>query len=139
MKTTPMASKLAAFISKYSGKWSVGNTPENTGQCVGLVEVWMDSLHLPHVWGDAADLLSNANMGSYLRIYNSATNFPLPGDIVVWGPTWGGGHGHTGIAVRAGVMNFTAFQQNDPENSTPHRKFYAYNGVRGWLRPLVKP
>jgi hypothetical protein len=135
---TVMAMRLPAFISRYSGRPGAGDTPGNRGQCVGLVEMWVDTLLLPHIWGNAADLLANAPLAAYGRIYNTPTNFPLPGDIVVWGTTWGGGFGHTGIAVTAHVMSFTAFQQNDPTDSPPHLKVYTYSGVLGWLRPFVK-
>lgn len=133
-----LGSRLNPFMASHTGKEGVGDTPGNVGQCVGLVEVWTDSLKLPHVWGNAADLLANAPMNSYGRILNSPTNFPLPGDIVVWGKSWGGGFGHTGIVVTAHVMSFIAFEQNDPDGSTPHLKTYTYSGVVGWLRPFVK-
>jgi hypothetical protein len=121
----------------YSGKVGVGNTAVNRGECVGLVSVWGEFLGMPHVWGNAKDLLSDAPVPPYQVFLNHPTNFPMPGDIVVWGESWGGGYGHTGIAVTAVVMEFTAFQQNDPEGSSPHIKVYSYAGVLGWMRPKV--
>lgn len=128
---------LALFMRAYQGKANVGNTPANRGECVGLVAVWADALGMPHVWGNAKDLLGNAPVPPYQVVENQPINYPEPGDIVVWGPSWGGGFGHTGIAVTAAVMEFTAFQQNDPDRSTPHLKLYGYDGVIGWLRPKV--
>jgi hypothetical protein len=132
-----VAARLHTFIAEYAGRPNCGNTDANIGQCVGLVECWIDALRLPHVWGNALDLLVNAPAESYKHILNTPTNYPSPGDIVVWGGTWGNGYGHTGICVTGHVMEFTAFQQNDPIGSTPHIKLYSYGGVRGWLHPRV--
>jgi CHAP domain-containing protein len=132
-----IAQHLAAFRRTVEGKFAVGNTAGNRGECVGLVEVWLDFLGMPHVWGNAKDLLANAPLPPYRVFLNQPTNFPEPGDVVVWGDTWGGGYGHTGIAVTAAVMEMTIFQQNDPQGSTPHIKLYGYGGVKGWLRPKV--
>jgi hypothetical protein len=130
--------KLGQFITRYRGNAGVGDTPGNRGQCVGLVEVWTDLLGLPHTWGNAKDLLDDADPKHYTRTANTPTNYPLVGDVVVWGSTWGGGYGHTGIVVTAYELVMTVFQQNDPEGSTPHLKTYGYAGVLGWLHPLVK-
>lgn len=133
-----VAARLAAFVKHYQGQAGVGDTPENRGQCVGLVEQWIDANGLPHVWGNAEDLLRYAPLASYQVVNNLPTNYPAPGDIVVWGESWGGGYGHTGVCIKAAVMELTVFQQNDPEGSTPHAKVYTYSGVLGWLHPLVK-
>lgn len=133
-----MAEQLSRFVSKYTGAPMVGDTDPNRGECVGLVEVWIDFLKLPHVWGNAAQLLDNAPDGSYYVIFNTATNFPVAGDIVVWGTSWGGGFGHTGVIISANAMSFLAFEQNDPMGATPRLKHYTYEGVRGWLGIPVK-
>lgn len=130
--------KLAKFMPLWQGKLAVGDTSLNKGQCVGLVMEWVDALGLPHIWGNAADLLANADPTHYRKVANAPTNFPLPGDIVVWGRTWGNGDGHTAIAVTGAVMSFSAFEQNDPDGSTPHLKVYTYDGVLGWIRPYVR-
>lgn len=132
-----LPSHLAEFLRAYNGKTGVGNTAINRGQCVGLVAVWCDFLGMPHVWGNAKDLLLDAPVPPYVVVLNTPTNYPQPGDIVVWGDSWGGGYGHTAIAVTAAVMEFTAFEQNDPEHSAAHLKLYGYAGVRGWLRVKV--
>lgn len=132
-----VAARLLAFRAKYAHLALVGDTQVNRGQCVGLVEVWIDSLGLPHVWGNAADLLDNADEAHYQVVHNLPTNFPVAGDIVVWGSSWGSGYGHTGICVSGAVMSFVAFEQNDPAGSYPHEKTYSYAGVIGWLHPRV--
>lgn len=140
MKTQPkIEARLSWFIKQFTGWAFAGDTPDNRGQCVGLAQVWIDCLGLPHVWGNAKDMLLDADPKSFRRNVNTPTNCPLPGDIVVWGPSWGAGYGHTGIAVTATVMDMVVFQQNDPDGSTPHLKTYSYSGVSGWLHPLVKP
>jgi hypothetical protein len=126
---------LHTFMALMVGKQGVGDTFANKGQCVGLVEAWLDSLGAPHIWGNAKDLLYNAPTGHYKRTYNSPTNLPSVGDVVVWGNTWGSGYGHCGIVVAATAMAFTAFEQNDPLASKPHVKGYSYDGVIGWLTP----
>ena len=44
---------LQDFINKYNGKGDVGNTPENKGECVGLVMVWIGDQGLPNIWCNA--------------------------------------------------------------------------------------
>ena len=54
-------SNLAAFISQYLGKANTGDTSGNLGQCVGLIEKWLDANGMPSIPGNAVDLLANAN------------------------------------------------------------------------------
>ena len=127
---------LQEFINKYLGQSNVGNTPENRGQCVGLVSVWMDNFSIPHDWGNAKDLLVNANPDFFDIIKNDPNDlsqFPVPGDTVVFDGNLGGGFGHTGICVTADGNVINLFQQNDPIGSTPHQKSYGYSHVLGWL------
>lgn len=128
---------LNQFITQYTGKAGVGDTPENKGQCVGLIEVWLDNLGLntPHLYGNAKALLQNADPSKFDIIPNSPTNVPQAGDVIVWGASWGNGYGHTGIFCSGDVNSFSCFQQNDPTGSTPHAKTYSYTGVIGWLHP----
>jgi hypothetical protein len=134
-----MDSKLQQFINTYTGILC-GDTPENKGECVGLSELWMDDLGLntPHEYGNARDLLANANTNNFDIIYNTPTGFPLPGDIMVWGTSWGGGYGHTGVIVTADINQFTCFEQNNPTGHAPQINGHTnYNGVLGWLHPKV--
>lgn len=129
---------LRTFMQMTQGRRQAGNTLTNRGQCVGLVALWIEALGFPHLWGDAKDLLANADHRNYKIIHNTPTNYPHPGDIVVWDDTWGDGYGHTGIAFTGAVMSMAVYTQNDPTGSTPHLKVYGYQGVLGWLHPLVK-
>jgi len=124
---------LSTFISKYLGKANTGDTAENRGQCVGLIEAWLDENHKPHIWGNAADLLANADLKAYKLVRNIPTNSPPPGAIVCWDTTWGGGAGHTGIVVAANVNLLAVFEQNDPVGSPPVVATHNYGGVQGWL------
>lgn len=135
--------RLAEFIKQYTGVSGTGDTPENKGQCVGLIEVWLDNLGLndPHLYGNAKDLLGNADSNKFdiiLNNPNDLSQFPLPGDIAVFDSSWGNGFGHTGITVTANGTAFDLFEQNNPEGSAPvvgsHKN---YNGVIGWLHPKV--
>lgn len=125
------------FYADYVGKPNTGNTPENKGECVGLIAIWNDILNLPHIWGHAKDLLANADKNFFQLINNSPDNSPLVGDIVVWDETWGNGFGHTGVVKSATLKTLTVFEQNNPVGSPPilvtHKN---YNGVKGWLRPI---
>lgn len=128
---------LQAFIDKYTGVAGVGNTRENTGECVGLVMVWTASKGLPHTWGHAKDLLANADRNAFQVIANSETNHPQPGDVLCWNGRWGGGYGHTGIVVSADASTFTLFEQNNPTGSRPRLVKHAnYSNVQGWMRPI---
>lgn len=131
---------LVEFIKQYYDVPNTGDTPQNQGQCVGLVEQWIDSLSLPHVWGNAKDLLANADPNSYDIVYNTPDGVPSYGDIFCFGSNYGGGVGHTGIVVAASQNIVTLFEQNDGLNGgTPQFKTYTYgtseNDALGWLHP----
>jgi len=142
-----MEQKLKDFINKWINKGGVGNTPENKGQCVGLVCVWVDELGLDHIWGNAKDLWKNYNPNQFDFVLNTADAYPIAGDIVVWNEKMGGGYGHTAIATGVHQTEgkatdwFEAFSQNDPVGSPCILKKYSYNNVIGFIRPkkeLVK-
>jgi hypothetical protein len=124
---------LSNFMWLFLGGTGVGNTRENEGQCTGLVGAWLDANGKPHVWGDAKDLLSNAPSPAYNVIKNTPANFPEPGNVVIWGPSWGGGHGHCAIAIAANSRRMAAFEQNDPVGQGCLVATHDYAGVLGWL------
>ncbi len=131
---------LQAFIQQYTGVAHTGDTEANKGQCVGLVEVYIDTLGLTHDWGNAKDLLANANSADFQMFENLANSVPTAGDIIVWGASWGNGNGHTGICVSADLQStsFVCFEQNDPTGAAPQVKTYpTYTGVIGWLHPKI--
>ncbi|HLJ81669.1 MAG TPA: CHAP domain-containing protein [Ktedonobacterales bacterium] len=125
--------QLLAFIAQYLGLAGTGTTPENRGQCVGLVEAWLAAQQLPAIGGNAVDLLRNADLRTYRVIHNLPTNFPHAGDIVCWNSTWGGGFGHTAVVIAAGVTRLAVFEQNDPAGAPPLVATHDYSGVAGWI------
>lgn len=130
-----MSAGLLAFIQQYLGKAGTGNTPENTGQCVGLVEVWLAANNKPHIVGNAVDLLKNAPAAAYTVIKNGPVNMPPAGSVVCWDGSWGGGYGHTAVVVAASPMQMVVFEQNDPEGAAPLVATHSYAGVAGWIVP----
>ena len=125
---------LSMFIRKYLGVASTGDTPGNQGQCVGLIENWLDANGKPHVPGNAADLLANAPKSFYTLTLNSPANYPPVGAVVCWGPSWGGGFGHTAIVVASNVNKLVVFEQNNPTGAPPLVATHDYSGVVGWIR-----
>ena len=71
-----MGAALLAFLQQYLGRANTGDTPENAGQCVGLVEVWIDVNKHPHIFGNAADLLVNEEQGALHRHDQRPCQFP---------------------------------------------------------------
>lgn len=122
-----------AFVQHLFGVRYVGDTDQNKGQCVGLVEAWLDVWAKPHIWGDAKDLLANADPKHYVVTANGPSNYPPPGAIVVWDSTWGGGAGHTAVVVAATALLLGVFEQNNPEGAPPLLGTHPYDGVLGWL------
>lgn len=138
MTRQQLDTKLKEFISQYLGKTNIGNTPENKGECVGLVMKWAEFLGLPHVWGHAKDLFNNAGAG-YTKIENSDYVFPQAGDIITWDKNMGGGYGHTAVATGKNNGNkFEVLEQNNPTGKGVRLYTYAdYSFVLGWLRPIT--
>jgi surface antigen len=124
---------LVGFISRHIGVANTGDNPINRGQCTGLVEVWLDENKRPHIYGNAKDLLTNADVAQYRVFHNSPTNFPPPGAIVCWDQTWGAGDGHTAVVVAASSMYLVVFEQNNPEAHPPIVNTHGYSGVLGWI------
>lgn len=128
-----MVAAFMAFLFAWLGKANAGDTPGNKGQCVGLIELWLDANQHPHIAGNAVDLLGNADSAHYTRVNNSPFNYPPLGAIVCWDSSWGGGYGHCAVVVAATVLQLVVFEQNNPEGSVPIVATHSYAGVSGWL------
>lgn len=126
-----MSEELKRFIAKYTGVLNVGDTEGNKGECVGLIQEWLNVFGFPQIWGNAIDLLKNADRNFYLVISNSPTNAPQPGDIIVFNYK---PFGHTGVVVTADIMSVTVFESNNPVGSTPRIVKHTYKDVVGWIR-----
>jgi hypothetical protein len=127
--------QLLAFIQKYFGVANSGDTAQNKGQCVGLIECWIDTLKHPHIVGNAVDLMQNAMRTAYQVVENGPSNYPPAGAILCWDGSWGGGYGHTAIVVAASPMAVAVFEQNDPTGAAPLIATHSYGGVAGWIVP----
>ena len=130
-----MDQKLLAFIARYLGAANSGTNSVNSGQCVGLVELWCDWIGHPRIAGNAKDMLGLADAAHYEIIANGPVNYPPAGAIVVWGDTWGEGFGHCAIALAATSMRLVVFEQNDPVGWPPLVATHSFGGVIGWAIP----
>lgn len=131
-----MSQGLLPFVSNLLGVGAVGTTPGNRGQCVGLIELWYERNGLPAVPGNAKDLLADADGKVFRATINGPVNYPAPGDVVVWGATWGSGYGHCAVVLAANSNRLVVFEQNDPEGAPCLVATHGYGGVLGWLTPL---
>src|ERR1035437_10642048 len=77
-----MHERLLAFIAQYLGKVGTGTTAQNKGQCVGLVEAWLAVLGKGPIWGNAIDILANADKNVYTMVRNAPDNYPPAGGMV---------------------------------------------------------
>lgn len=137
---------MSVTLDQFINAWTNKKVPSRggiTGQCVSLVQHWAED---QGVTGTPVFPVGNAYQMAGLRpdyftwVANSATNYPSPGDIIVWNKTWGGGAGHTGIVTSANVNSFQAFEQNNPTGSGAHLVNHPnYSGVLGWLKFKSKP
>ena len=128
-----MLEKLIAFIAQYLGAKGTGTTLQNKAQCVGLVERWLAVLGKGPVWGNAVDLMANADSKLFTVVHNSPDNYPPAGAIVCWGASFGGGYGHTAVVIAATAHWLAVFEQNNPVGSPPLVATRQYTGVQGWL------
>lgn len=107
------------------------------GECVDLVELWALAGGATAIPGNAADLLRNADRGQWEVVANTAANFPLQGDVVVWGQALSAGigrYGHTAICLQADGFWLLTADQNWPTGAGVRVQLHSYAGVLGWLR-----
>jgi len=132
---------LKKFIKKYEGVIEdVGNTPQNKGECVGLVQLWIAKLGLKHCWGNAKDIFANASTNEYEKVENAPDIYPDEGDIICWNSTMGNGFGHIAIVISSDPEKDTVevFESNNPYGEPPRKHTYSnWRGIIGWLKPYV--
>lgn len=132
---------MSVTLDQFIGAWTNQKVPSRggiTGQCVSLVQHWAEDQGVPGTPVfpvPAAKDMPGTRPDYFQWIPNTPTGVPNRGDIIVWGSSWGGGYGHTGIINSANVNSFQAFEQNNPTGSGAHLVNHAnYSGVLGWLR-----
>ena len=124
---------VSVFVTKMLGKRNAGTTAANVGQCVGLVECWLQATGGAAIPGNACSLLTNAAAQGRETITNGPTNYPLPGDIVCWDSAWGNGYGHCAVVIAANPNWMAVLEQNDPVGSYCLVATHNYSGVSGWI------
>ena len=77
------------------------------------------------------------------KIRNYLELIPQPGDILVWGTSFGGGYGHVAVAIEGCTINtIKCIEQNGMANggngSPVQYATYNYNGFTGVIRPQWK-
>jgi CHAP domain len=145
---------LQQFIDKYNG----GNSDFDFAygsQCLDLARFYVQE-----VWGinSCVAFPQNPNIGGakhcftdypnslicgntdVQRTYNSPTNYPNAGDVIIWNENMGGGYGHIAIVTEANPINFTVLEQNvgngdgeGQDDATKISKYQDYRNVLGWL------
>jgi hypothetical protein len=134
---------LAEFIATHNGKY-LDYDGLYGAQCVDLIDYYCrDVLGIPIVWANAIDWYGqDATFEQWIpNVWGDQSNFPLPGDIIVWGKdavVGTGVFGHIGICVTATGVAFRSFDQNWPPGSPCHSQPHSYHGVIGWGR-AIKP
>lgn len=131
-----MSVSLNSFVSAWSGKYvpSRGGLPR---ECVSLSQAWAEVNGVtgaPVFPVQYAYQMGGTRPDFFTWIANTPEGVPQPGDIVVWGKSWGGGAGHTGVVVAANVNTMDVFQQNNPTGKPALTKTERYNDCLGWLR-----
>lgn len=107
----------------------------STPQCFDVAQLWARVIGSTPFTGATADLIYNQPGSMYTQVPNSANNFPVKGDLVIW--SWP----HVALATgnNTNSNSFEVLEQNDPTGSECHIKTYNYNGVIGWLHPNQLP
>jgi hypothetical protein len=120
---------LQAFIGQWNGRyaqWAHGYG----GQCVDIVELWLQANGRPTFGGNAIDVASQRWSGATWTP-NCPSCVPSAGDIVVWG-SGVGADGHVAVFIGGDSGSFNSFDQNWPIGSTCHVQHHTYNAVLGW-------
>lgn len=132
---------LEQFINDNNGKQvEVAGSANAKFQCVDLANAYIkDVLGLPIIeWTNAQDFPKKCLPLNYEYIKNSADNFPLKGDIVIWSSK--DKVGHIAICIEDGnTKNFKSFDQNWSKPLYCTLETHVYTGtnhnVIGWLKP----
>ena len=104
-------------------------------QCVDLIMAYYQYLGVSRVSGNGCDYSHNSLPNGWVRIQNSASFVPNPGDIVVWTDE-GWKNGHVAIFLSGDASSFTSIDQNWPQGSAVKEVYHSsYKYVWGVIRP----
>lgn len=111
-------------------------------QCMDLYRQYVqDVLGFPQSNGvaNAWQVYHNYPTKYWERITNNPTNFPQPGDVMIWSKWYSRSlTGHIAIVVEADASRaLWCFSQNDPGGTPAMLREYDYTRVLGWLRPIT--
>lgn len=132
---------LLDFVRAHYGKYVEWD--QNPGkQCTDLVEMYHHQVVDPSagpLGGNAIDFWTGDHSGHYKKVSNTPSNYPSPGDIIVWHefPALGiSQYGHTAVVLDADADTLLTYDQNWPDGSPPGVVLHQdYSGVAGWLHP----
>lgn len=140
-----MQDQFNQWFNQVNGKRIEAEDPSNLYQCFDLAFNWCDFIKIPreairHFYAYQIFTQPNDMTRKYFDIvYNSPTNIPKVGDIVVFGQQVGYA-GHVAIATgNSTTMNVLTEDQN--WNGLQYARpvtHYNYYGVLGWLHPKVQ-
>ena len=128
---------LQEFIDKYNGKF-IDYDGHYGAQCQDLYRQYVQEVlgfpQSPGVVG-AKDNWDAYLPDYYERIPNTPEGVPQPGDIMIWGASYGP-YGHVAVVTEATLTTFKCFSQNDPTGAPCGIKLYrTYKPTLGWLHP----
>ncbi|MBU1092532.1 hypothetical protein KJ836_02605 [Patescibacteria group bacterium] len=132
---------LSEFIEKYNGKEK--GYPTDTqykGECLSIVKLYIkECLGIsppPSGTNSAYGYWSNFPNplgGVFEKVESTPTNFPSPGDVMIWKPWTGNTYGHIEIALSGNKDKFISFGQNWGGRQA-HTTEHNYTNVIGWLK-----
>lgn len=138
-----------ATVDEFVRKWNgVGIDFDGSYgfQCMDLAEKYNhDIVGAPRIGGNAIDAWQRYSPAFYTKVPNDYYNtmqFPVKGDLMVWG-NGVGQYGHIDLVYSAGGTSFMGFDQNWPMDvdangnglGVAHFQGHNYNSVLGWLHP----
>ena len=107
----------------YYYQFLTGNSPYNDGYGVpGAKDIW------------------NVGTDKFDKIADSASLVPQPGDVLIYGSTWGGGYGHVEVVISSDANGSNIVGQNLRGNATDpvtrvYRTWAGMRGLIGVMRP----
>lgn len=138
MTRNELEQKAAQWISDNEGKsldWDQSFGP----QCFDEFQFYNhEVVGAPFVTGASAkDIVNTYPQDFYDFIENTADNFPLVGDVPIWGTDLGP-DGHVAVCKAGDPNTFTSLDQNWSWVPKCVLVQHSYFGVLGWLRPKTQ-